>query len=625
MKLIVCIKQVPDVADVKFDDHTKTIVRVGVTNIVSPFDRRGLAEAIRIRELLGGEVVVVTMGPPQARDALIECLGAGADRAIHLVDPAFAGSDTLATSRVLATALKREGFDIIFCGKYSIDAETGQVGPEVAEFLAIPQVTGATRIEFSPDLRKVVVERETDDGFEILECELPLLVTAAERLVRPIKVKDPQIEIGRTKPIVELSAAELQADSDGIGLAGSPTRVTEIRSVARQRQVEMIEGSNVQELADRLIDKLLANGSLRGTNKKSETPKAPDNSESVFSDREVWAVAELIDQQLRPVSLELLAKGRELASKLNASVAAVVAGSGVSSCIKTLAWHGADKIYLADDELFRAYTTEAYTSLLTEVIREYKPEVVLLPATSNGRDLSPRVAARLGIGLTADCVDLDISADGELIQYKPAFGGNIVALILSRTRPQMATVKPGMLGKLNPNESRRAAITPITKPITVDERVRLIEVRKEVPAEIVELDEAETVVCVGTGVGGPDNLPRIHALARSMNAVIGATRRVVDQGWLPRHYQIGLTGKIIAPRLYFGIGVRGAFNHTIGVQRAGTIVAINSDPDADIFKTADVGVVADWAEIVPLLTSGFQNIGTNEVSPRLEFEPKRLE
>src|SRR5215831_4526058 len=239
MRLIVCIKQVPEVAEIKFDPQTKTIVREGVPNVVNPFDRRALAEAIRLRDMCGGEVIVLTMGPPQAREALVDCLGAGADRAIHLVDSAFAGSDTLATARAIALALQREPFDIIFCGKYSVDAETAQVGPEIAELLDIPQVTGATKLEISEDHRMVTVERETDDGFETIECELPVVLTTAERLIRPIKVKEPQIEAGRLKPIREVSAEELSTDTSIFGFSGSPTRVQEISSVARTRQVEM--------------------------------------------------------------------------------------------------------------------------------------------------------------------------------------------------------------------------------------------------------------------------------------------------------------------------------------------------------------------------------------------------
>ncbi len=601
MRLIVCIKQVPEVAEIKFNPETNTIIREGVANVVNPFDRRALAEAIRLRDLCGGEVVVLTMGPPQAREALVDCLGAGADRAIHLMDAAFAGSDTLATARALALALRRERYDIIFCGKYSVDAETGQVGPELAELLDLPQITGTNRIELSEDHRALTVERETDDGFETIECDLPVLLTAAERLIRPIKVKEPQLEAGRAKPILEVTAAELSADTSIFGFAGSPTWVQDIRSLARTRQVEMIDGANAEEKAARLIDRLESRGALSDKKDARDFDSAPDTTVEPAGGREVWVVAESMDGKLRQVNFELLGKGIELARKLNARLAAVVAGSDASAHVKALAAHGADKVYVADDDRLARYTTAPYTSLLVDAITAYKPIVVLLPSTSNGRDLAPRVAARLAVGLTADCIDLDVNERGSLVQYKPAFGGNIVAMIYSRTLPQIATVKPGMLCAVAPNESRTADVIHLAVPRLDDQRARLIEVRKEVSLEVAELDEAERVICVGIGIGGPESLAAVDALAKAMNAQVGGTRRVVDQGWLPRHQQIGLTGKVVSPALYVGIGVRGALNHTIGIQQAGTIVAINTDPNAEIFNTADFGLVGDWAEVVPAL------------------------
>ena len=612
MRIIVCIKQVPEVAETRFNPETNTIVREGVANVVNPFDRRALAEAIRLRDLDGGEVVVITMGPPQAREALIECLAAGADRAIHLVDPAFAGSDTLATARTLALALRRETFDIIFCGKYAVDAETGQVGPELAELLDLPQITGATRLEVSEDRKAVTVERETDDGFEAIECTLPVLLTAAERLVRPIKVKEPQLEAGRAKPILEVTAAQLSADTSIFGFTGSPTWVQEIRSLARTRHCEMIEGANAEETAARLIEALESRGAFEDSADTSAAPLAPDIDE-VSSEREVWVVAESMDGKLRRVSFELLGKGLELARKLSARLAVVVAGADAGAHVEALIAHGAGKVYLADNGGLTRYTTAAYTSLLVDAITTHKPVVVLLPSTANGRDLAPRVAARLRVGLTSDCIDLDINDSGSLVQHKPAFGGNIVALIYSRTLPQLATVKPGMLQAARPNPARRADVVRLAEPILDDQRSRLIAARKEVPLEIVELDEAERVICVGAGIGGPQNLARIDSLAKAMNAQVGATRRVVDQGWLPRHQQIGLTGKILSPILYVGIAVRGALNHTIGIQQAGTIAAINNDPSAEIFQTADFGILGDWAEIVDALTAELERRGRIQV------------
>jgi electron transfer flavoprotein alpha subunit len=600
MKIAVCIKQVPEVVEIRFDPDTNTIVREGVPNVVNPFDRRALAEAIRLRDLDGGEVVVITMGPPQAREALIECLAAGADRAIHLVDKAFAGSDTLATARALAIALRPVECSLIFCGKYSVDAETGQVGPELAEMLDWPQVTGVTKLELSDDRRTLTAERETDDGFETIECDLPAVLTAAERLIRPIKVKEPQLDEGRKKPILEIRAAELSNDISIFGFSGSPTWVKEIRSLARTREVEFIEGAGADEKAAKLLDRLESCGALNGT-KQSADVLEPRDSSDVIGDREVLIVTELLDDKLRRVSFELLGKGSELARSLNARLSAFVAGVSLGAHLSALAAHGADRVYLAEDEGLARYSTAAYASVLTSVIKAYSPIMVLLPSTSNGRDLAPRVAARLQVGLTADCIDLSLDDNGALVQHKPAFGGNIVALIYSRTLPQMATVKPGMLRAAAPNESRTGEMIKVTAPNFDQRRTRLLGIRKEVPLEVVELDEANRVICVGAGIGGPENLAAIGALAEAFEAQIGATRRVVDQGWLPRHQQIGLTGKVISPALYIGIGVRGALNHTIGIQQAGTIVAINSDPDAEVFHTSDFGVVDDWREIVPAL------------------------
>jgi electron transfer flavoprotein alpha subunit len=604
MRIIVCIKQVPEVSEIRFDPNTNTIVREDVPNVVNPFDRRALAEAIRLRDLDGGEVVVVTMGPPQARDALVECLAAGADRAIHLVGPEFAGSDTLATARALALALRDEQYDVIFCGKYSVDAETGQVGPELAEFLDLPQVTGATAIEIAGDRKTLRVERETDDGFETIESDLPVLLTAAERLIRPIKVKEPQLEAGRAKPIREVSAAGLCSDTSIFGMSGSPTWVREIRSLARTRNVELIDGASAEEKAACLIERLESRGAFI-TRMGASDIASVDTLAEVAGGREVWAIAELMNGELRQVSYELLGKGFDLARKLKARLAAVVLGADAGAHVEALAAHGASRVYVAEDERLKRYSTFAYTSLLVDAIKKYNPVTVLLGSTSNGRDLAPRIAARLSVGLTADCIDLDVDERGELIQYKPAFGGNIVALIYSKTIPQIATVKPGMLRGAAADKSRTAEVIRLEIPPVQDNRARLIDIRREVSLEVAEVDEAGRVICVGTGIGGPENLPAIEELARALDARIGATRRVVDQGWLPRHQQIGLTGKVISPTLYIGIGVRGALNHTIGIQQAGTIVAINNDPNAEIFHTSDFGIVGDWAEVVPALTTMF--------------------
>ena len=214
--------------------------------------------------------------------------------------------------------------------------------------------------------------------------------------------------------------------------------------------------------------------------------------------------------------------------------------------------------------------------------------------------MAPRVAARLKVGLTGDCIGLDVDASGRLVQLKPAFGGNIVAPILTKTQPAMATVRPGMLQNAEPDFSRSAVVVPVPVDPLTPSRTRVLET--EINASVgVELDNAQVVIGIGMGLDSPQNLAVVHELAATLDAPLVATRRVVDAGWLPRQVQVGLTGRSIAPQLYVALGIGGKFNHMVGVQRAGLIVAVNNNPAAEIFKQADYGIVGDWAQMVPAL------------------------
>jgi electron transfer flavoprotein alpha subunit len=283
----------------------------------------------------------------------------------------------------------------------------------------------------------------------------------------------------------------------------------------------------------------------------------------------------------------------------------------VDQHVATLAIHGADVVYLAQDRRLEQYSTDIYTALLTKAIQERKPDVVLFGSTATGRDLAPRVAARLGLGLTGDCVDLDVNDKGQLLQYKPAFGGNIVAPVLSRTSPEMATVRPGMLKKAQPHPARQARIEMVWPDEAVTSRVKMVAQAEADAGKAAALDSAEISIGVGKGVGGTANFPVIEQLADALGgAPLAATRDIADMGWLPRQHQVGLTGRAIAPKLYFAIGIRGAFEHTVGVRRAGIVVAINKNQKALIFQNADIGIVGDYAEVVPLLTAKLKEAKT---------------
>jgi len=602
MKVVVCIKQVPEVAELKFDREKKTLIREGVPNILNPYDRCAILEAVRLKKAHGGEVVAVTMGPPQAREALVETLAMGCDRAVHIVDRAFAGSDTLATSRALHLFLQREGFDLVFCGQYSIDAETGQVGPEVAELLNIPQVTGVTKLEVAGGGRHMKASRETDEGLEVIECDLPVLLTAAERLVRAGPVPAAAIEAARSRPIEVLTAADLSPDQSIFGIPGSPTWVSEIYSVATERQPIMLDGGSLEEIVRTLSDHLLAQG-LFGTWKGTrEIPVVGPRRASARPDRAVWVVAELLGGKVRGVTYELLGKSVALADRLQGEVVGVFIGNGLADHAKGLTAYGADRVLLIEGPQLESYATEGYANALAQAIQELRPYVVLVPSTSVGRDFAPRVAARLQIGLTGDAIGLEINAQDLLVQLKPAFGGNIVAPILSKTFPQMATVRPGMLEAMTPNWSRDPVIQRLMLHDVGPIRAQTVQVVREVDATTTSVEEADIIVAVGMGLGRRENVKLARELAEVLGASLGASRRVVDSAWVPRQHQVGLTGKAVAPKLYVALGIRGAMNHIIGIQRAQTIVAVNKDPQAPIFKVATYGIVGDCLQVVPALT-----------------------
>ena len=581
MRIVVCVKWVPALGSLRFDPETRRLVREGVPGEVSSFDLRALGAAVALRAVHGGEVVALSMGPPGARDGLVECLALGADRALHLLDPLLAGSDTLATARALAAVLAREAPDLVLFGRASTDAETGQVGPEVAEMLDLPQVTGARRLELDPAARTFVAERETDEGFETVTGPLPAVVTAAEDLAEERFPTKAERQAAAAKPIASLGAAEVGLAPDDVGARGSPTWVAGIEHVPSARRGEILAGDSPAALAP----------------PRDDRPAFP--ARGAASGPPVWVVAEMGPRGPKAVTAELLAKAAELAARLGAPVEALVLGDGAQHAA-ALAAAGADRVLLAEGAGLVPYTTDAHAAVLAEAIRTRAPRLVLVASTARGRDLAPRVAARLGLGLTGDAIDLDLDAEGRVRQMKPAFGGAIVAPILSRTRPEMATVRPGILRPARPDPARSAVVERLAVP-AVPARVRVRAERPLGDAAGAALEAADVVLGVGRGIGGPAALAAITVLAARLGAAVAATREVTDLGWLPKQHQVGLTGRAIAPRLYVAIALSGAPEHVVGLRRAGVIVAINKNPKAPIFKAADLGIVSDYAPLLPLL------------------------
>ena len=612
MKIAVCIKQVPVVSMLKFDNETRRVVREGVPSEVNPFDVLAMSLAANLKREHCAEVVAYTMGPPQARDALVQCLAMGADSAVHLSDRAFAGSDTLATARALSMALAGRGYDLIICGRNSVDAETGQVGPEIAELLDLPQVSAVRRLEI--DLAAdggngaLTAERLTDEGYDVVRCNLPALITVTEDAAPEVYPNRAARQAAQDKPIATLTAADLSADASVFGLDGSPTFVSEIYSVKPQRDRIIARDKPVSEAVAELMAYLQARGVFDGAKPDGgASPTLQRGGRRARGDMgAIWVVAETLGGELRPATLELLGRACELADALHTCVEAALIGDDVAHHAATLAAYGADGAHLAQHKRLARYETALYTETLAAAIRAHAPYAVLLASTLNGRDLAARLAARLSLGLTGDCIGLEIDDDGRLVQLKPAFGGDIVAPILSRTRPYMATVRPGMLTPVAPDYGVTAPVTPIPTDALGDVRVRILRSVADESAAGAELDSADTIVGVGKGIGGPDNLPLVRELADALGAPLGATRDVTELGWLPRQYQIGLSGKSVAPNLYVAVALRGVFNHTVGIQKAGTIVAVNNSARSPIFHAADFGILGDYAEVLPELISALK-------------------
>ena len=320
---------------------------------------------------------------------------------------------------------------------------------------------------------------------------------------------------------------------------------------------------------------------------------------------DVLIVAEVREGELKKVTLEMIGKGAEIAQELGGAVNAVLMGSGVSPLADTVGHYGVQKVYLADDPALENYTPEGYTKVLTDLIKETDPSVVLLAASTQGKDLAPRLAARLAVGLASDCTGIEVQ-DGRLLITRPIYAGKAIAKVVEETRPQMATVRPNIFPAPEPDTSSTAEVENISVD-TGDIRAKVIEMLKEA-GERVELTEADIVVSGGRGMKGPENFALLEELADVVSAAVGASRAAVDAGWVDHSHQVGQTGKVVTPTLYIACGISGAIQHLAGMKTSKYIVAINKDPEAPIFKVADYGIVADLFKVVPVLTEELKKI-----------------
>lgn len=332
--------------------------------------------------------------------------------------------------------------------------------------------------------------------------------------------------------------------------------------------------------------------------------------------KDVYVIAEQRDGKVQKVGLELIGEATKLAADLGQQVVAVVLGSNVGGNAENLIQHGADKVIVVDDPMLEKYATEPYTKAVTAVIKEFEPEIVLYGASSIGRDLAPRVSARVHTGLTADCTKLSINEETKLLHMtRPAFGGNIMATIVCKNhRPQMATVRPGVMAALAADATRKGEVINFKVEFKAEDmNVEILEEVKE-EKKAVDITDAKVLVSGGRGIGSAEFVGTLQEAADVLGGVVAGSRPVIENGWLGKERQVGQTGKTVRPDLYLACGISGAIQHVAGMESSEVVISINKDENAEIFNVSDLGVVGDVKVILPKLIEAIKKVKAEKMN-----------
>jgi electron transfer flavoprotein alpha subunit len=629
---IVLVKQVPDVSNIPedaWDLEKGTLRRAMLDSILNPLDLHALTFAERFTHGdPGAKTVYLTMGPPQARDVLVECLSLVPGVAILLTDKDFAGADTGATAYSLACAIRRierELFDgdreyVIVTGMQSVDGDTAQVPPQVAEELGIDHIAYAKGLVTEPQL---AIRRIAAEGIEdVRPLRWPFLVTVTA-CTDPLYPTFAQAREARKAEIHEWNAASVGADPARTGLRGAWTQVYRLFSPSEDRPKTC---EYVKDPAE-LIGKIAAryHEAAPGAGPEADEPYELGDREPSYRGA-VWVVAEREGDGIRSVSLELVGKARRLADTLGEQVAAVITCDDPCDRPAQLIAAGADTVYVLKHALLDHFDPLAQKKAIADLVIEHKPQIVLFGASPLGRELAPRVAYACRSGLTADCTRLEIGdySKGKtnltaiLRQTRPALGGNVMATIMTKDSPcQMATVRPGVFKAPRPDPTRVGEILLPEVELT-EADLALEAVPVESFATKVSIRDAEVIVAGGHGFRSRLDFetylrPLAEGLGRLLGAStkVGASRMAVEDGFTTHDYQVGQTGQTVQPRLYVAIGISGAVQHITGMQGSEIVLAINKDPKARIFNYADFGVVGDIETVVPDLVRAAEAAADN--------------
>lgn len=624
MNYIVLVKQVPDVKNIPDDawDWEKGTLKRGVLdNVCNEFDKQALAFAISLRDQKQGMIIALSMGPPFAEEVLKYALSLGVDKSVLLTDRSLGGADTAATAYPLAQAIRKIQKDffngdpdyLIISGMQSVDGDTAQVPPQIAEDLNIAHIAYATSFSFNND--QLQVSRITRSGLETVSPLGSSCVITVANFTEPLYATFFKTRWAASQEILKWSAEDINADPSLIGSTGSRTTVYKIFSPKEVNSRQCLILDNVQELVTKLE---MAYNNKRESSVKDESITAysiPDGRNPSYRG-DIWVYAEQEKGEINPATFELLGKATELAYSVGEKVGAVLLGKDVKGLVRELTKYGADKIYISDDPLLKDFLPIPYTITVSGLIEKYNPQIMLFSATPLGRELAPRVAYRTRSGLTADCTGLDLvdfqrgkqDLVAVLKQTRPALGGNIMASIITQnSRVQMSTARPGVMVALEPDDKRCSEIINYTPSITDSDLHEKI-VSADIYPPTSDIKEAGVIVCGGAGCKNKDNyynyiIPLVEKLSHflGVKGMAGASRAAVEMGFIERSHQVGQTGQTVKPRVYIAVGVSGAVQHITGMQNSDIIIAINRDLKAPIFKVCDFGIVGNIEDIVPQL------------------------
>ncbi|MFF0226387.1 FAD-binding protein [Streptomyces sp. NPDC004629] len=595
LRIAALVKQVPNFENLRLGRDGR-LERTGHGLEMNPYCRRAVAQAVALARESGGECVVLTLGPPAAEDCLREAVACGAGSGVLISDPAFAGSDTLATARALAAALRALGpFDMVVCGRNSVDAETGQTPAQIAELLGLPMAAGVRELAVREDTLQVRCEH--DDGWLRTELPMPALLSCAERLIHPAKAGSAACAAVSAQRITRLDAAAL-----GPGPWGEAASRTEVGAGRRRstKRLRLRFDGDVGTQVERAVAELARLGAF-----DRDTEPPPLSVPEPARETGAAGIVVLAEPGRDRLTRELLGRAAVLGASTGRRVTLI---GPAPPPPKTAGSWGADEVCAvvgSDAERDIAEGIAAWCSARM-------PWAVLAASTMWGREITGRMAARLSAGLVGDAIDIDTDAQGGLVCWKPAFSGELVVAVTCRSATCFVTVRGGALRLREP---RAAAATP-GPDLVVASRRRPRPVFRVFDDELEALAGARAVVCVGAAVP-PEEYPLLDPVLRALDAELAATRKVTDRGWQPRARQIGVTGRSVAPRLYVAIGTSGKFAHMAGACGAGLVLGINSDPAAPLFDAVDVAVVADWRAALPCLVTALEQHGLPRSSPLL--------